>query len=155
MPRGGMRVGAGRPIGSGKAKPPGHYGLQVPADCQPLQFLLQVMRDPTVDTPTRMRAAASLLPYVHRRQAERVVGLRERQMEEARTAGRGSSWEYTDANGRVVNLLDPSDGRQQPDAPDDDDDGGWGTDFAVAAGAAAELTRRFGPPNRTRAWRFA
>jgi hypothetical protein len=91
-----------------------------------MDYLLRVMRDGSVEPARRDRAAALLMPYRHPRQAEMVVGKREQAMEAARTAGRGSHWEYTDANGKVVNLLDPHDGRQ-PDVSDDN--GGWGDDL--------------------------
>jgi hypothetical protein len=87
MPRGGIRAGAGRPPGSTHLTK-----LAVPADCDPLQFLLRVMRCEAADIGLRLKAAAALLPYVHARRAEVVMGRREQAQEAARTAGVGTEW---------------------------------------------------------------
>ncbi len=71
MARGGYRPGAGRPKGSGKkaAEPD---AASVPAgDAQtPLQYMLQVMRDPQADQLRRDRMAIASAPFIHARKAE-------------------------------------------------------------------------------------
>jgi phage terminase small subunit len=92
MPRGGPRAGAGRPKGrkSGEGRgrqkrspPPGDGPAQsskaipvkgeivtttpflVPADAQPREFLLSIMRDPELPLGFRRQAAVDALPYCH------------------------------------------------------------------------------------------
>lgn len=82
MPRGGARVGAGRPKGSkngqGRAQAP---RVDVPlAECiapssvdgqSPLDYMLAVMRDPDIDESRRDRMAVAAAPYLHGKVAER------------------------------------------------------------------------------------
>jgi hypothetical protein len=91
MPRGGARIGAGRPKGSVRTR----RGDTVPfgPDVLPIDYLLNVMRDPTAEPARRDRAASALLPYIHSRQAEAYVGRKAQAERDARTAGRGTSWE--------------------------------------------------------------
>lgn len=91
MPRGGYRPGAGRPKGSGnkskepkkalpgpdkktKAKPETvevAVELLIPLadDATPLDYMLQVMRDPHADPERRDRMALGAAPYMHGRKA--------------------------------------------------------------------------------------
>jgi len=76
MPAGGPRPGAGRPRGS--KLDPRHKQLRaavrarlvevIDAGADPLSFLLDVIKDKSVDLPTRLHVAELLLPYVHPRQ---------------------------------------------------------------------------------------
>lgn len=92
MPRGGARPGAGRKPSKPKAEtapkvdkdgfktdPLWPFGQQKPADpppkpeiseASPLEFLLQVMRDPEEDKGRRMQAAIQAAPYMHPKKAD-------------------------------------------------------------------------------------
>lgn len=97
MPRGGKRIGAGRPAGarnkpkSDQAKPaPKPTGerkaervvaeivtvtpIVVPRDAMPRDFLLDLMRNPDLPLYFRRDAAALALPYCH---PKAVLGLKE------------------------------------------------------------------------------
>lgn len=75
MPRGGARPGAGRPRkGDGKPKnavlapetPVTPSGTSIPLGNQtPLEYLLAVMNDPSIDDARRDRAAGIAAAYVH------------------------------------------------------------------------------------------
>jgi phage terminase small subunit len=90
MPRGGARVGAGRPKGSGKKKAdpakvrqplaarvdavveetvPVEVASAAPVDLveSPLDYMLRVINDPTLDGGRRDRMAVAAAPYVHAR----------------------------------------------------------------------------------------
>lgn len=70
MPRGGARVGAGRPTGSVSQRGV-RLSKQVLANLQlnnqlnPLQYLLAVMQDDKQKPNVRMQAAIAAAPYVH------------------------------------------------------------------------------------------
>lgn len=66
MPRGGARLGAGRPKGS-RNKPQTSATLPSGEDCTPLSYLLAVLRDADVDVRRRDRAAELLLTFLHER----------------------------------------------------------------------------------------
>ena len=68
MPRGGARVGAGRPRGSGNTRSSRKivYDL-VERGGTPLEFLLNVMADPNETPERRFAAAAQAAPYCHPR----------------------------------------------------------------------------------------
>lgn len=112
MARGGYRVGAGRPKGSGKGKArPQHAAPQArPAVAAPdasvstsetiaqarklpLAYMLDVMNDPEVDQARRDRMAIAAAPFVHRRAAEEEKGKKEQRQAEAATAQTGTDWE--------------------------------------------------------------
>ena len=65
MPRGGARLGAGRPYGSRN-----RVTLELVKAVQrdgltPLEFLLKVMRDESLETSQRLEAAKLACPYIH------------------------------------------------------------------------------------------
>lgn len=80
MPRGGPRVGAGRPKGSGKPK--GAAAFREPAESvrtgddaapvgqTPLEYMLAVMNDPDADKGRRDRLAVAAAPYLHPKKGE-------------------------------------------------------------------------------------
>ena len=77
MPRGGRRVGAGRPrkavVASQKASAPPEQQLppSPPITTQdPLAYMLAVMNDPAADAKRRDYMAVAAAPYVHRKQGE-------------------------------------------------------------------------------------
>ncbi len=101
MPRGGARLGAGRPKGSGKARMPtlaqgvsvsppdaatGMPALNVELEHKlPLAYMLDVMNDPSVDALRRDRMAIAAAPYKHGKSGE--VGKKgERQSAASRVA---------------------------------------------------------------------
>ncbi len=97
MPRGGARVGAGRP---GKVEPgPGDLAAAVIAGCEegpedvplgsetPLEYMLKVMNDPKVDQGRRDRLAVAAAPYVHAKVGE--SGKKEQKKEAAKGAASG------------------------------------------------------------------
>ena len=64
MARGGYRAGAGRPVGS----KPGAPKIDAVASAEgmtPLEYMLQVMQDPTVEEARRDRMAIAAAPFVH------------------------------------------------------------------------------------------
>lgn len=72
MAKGGFRAGAGRPKGAKNIKP--SPKIDVPADIanaahqsglSPLDYMLNVMRDETVDGNRRDRMAVAAAPFVH------------------------------------------------------------------------------------------
>jgi hypothetical protein len=95
MPRGGARIGAGRPSGSRTVNTNPREGdaARVGSDLLPIDYLLGVMRDPKADPVRRDRCASALLPYLHPRQAEAYVGRKGQIERTALTAGRGTAWE--------------------------------------------------------------
>lgn len=67
MPSGGYGPGAGRPKGA-KNKPKGQDNTKHEASTAymtPLEYLLNVMRDESVPTHRRIRAAKVALPYIY------------------------------------------------------------------------------------------
>jgi hypothetical protein len=58
----------------------------------PLQYLMRVMTDPGAEWERRDAAARALLPYCHRRLADKAIGLKEAAQQEAETAGSDSEW---------------------------------------------------------------
>jgi hypothetical protein len=69
MARGGKRPGAGRPRGSLTKKSQEILIAAAAAGEQPLEYLLRIMRDPTVDARTRLDVAIAACPYLHPRLA--------------------------------------------------------------------------------------
>lgn len=69
MPKGGFRVGAGRPR-KGAASAPTIKQIKREAKrakMQPLEYMLAVMNDPGADDARRDRMAVAAAPYVHAR----------------------------------------------------------------------------------------
>jgi hypothetical protein len=70
VPPGGKRDGAGRPKGSPN-KATAQRQAEIAATGEtPLDYMLRVMRDPTVDHERRDRNAAQAAPYVHPKLAQ-------------------------------------------------------------------------------------
>jgi hypothetical protein len=69
MARGGKRPGAGRPRGSLTKKSQEILVAAAAAGEQPLEYLLRIMRDPSVDARTRLDVAIAACPYLHPRLA--------------------------------------------------------------------------------------
>jgi hypothetical protein len=65
MPRGGLRPNAGRKKGSLNAKTQKVAERCFEEGITPLEYMLNVMRDPTQEFDTRMDAAKSCAPYMH------------------------------------------------------------------------------------------
>jgi phage terminase small subunit len=91
--KGGYRPGAGRPKGSknkNRTKPPEKAGNQLDlplGNLDPLEYLLQVMRDPTAEPERRARAAIACLPFCHIRKGE--GGKKDEKQDRAKAAGAG------------------------------------------------------------------
>jgi hypothetical protein len=58
----------------------------------PMTFLFKVMLDPNAEWERRDAAARALLPYCHRRLADKAIGLKEQAQSDAETAGVDSEW---------------------------------------------------------------
>ena len=94
MPRGGFRVGAGRPKGSkGKTKkticPIGQKTEPTTAGAEnqtPLSYMLRVLNDPRADKELRARMAIAAAPYIHARAGE---GKKNDRADRAKKAGAG------------------------------------------------------------------
>lgn len=89
MPRGGARVGAGRPrkvAVTPRARPLPADIKQPAADAgmSPLDYMLAVMRDADEDPARRDRMAVAAAPYLHVRAVEVAGGKKEAQQERAR-----------------------------------------------------------------------
>ena len=100
MPRGGARLGAGRPKGSRKRGKTAKPSLKVPpavgkaareANLTPKDYLLRIMRDPAEDAALRARAAALLLPFMHPKTGE--LGKKKAAAACAANAEVGTPWE--------------------------------------------------------------
>jgi hypothetical protein len=107
--RGGARPGAGRPrklkmlaaeesfaLPSGQKQKP---------DELPLEYMLRIMRDPTIDDARRDKMAALAAPFCHPRVADNRFGKRDAALEEAQRATEGSEWveDLVSAERRIVN----------------------------------------------------
>jgi phage terminase small subunit len=62
------------------------------SDETPLQYLLRIMRDPTVDPARRDRAAQMAAPYCHPRMYDNRFGKRDAALEAAHKAADDSEW---------------------------------------------------------------
>ena len=71
--RGGKRLGAGRKQGSLTRKTREVAEKAMASGLTPLDYLLQVMRDPEALAPVRMDAAKAAAPYCHPRLASQTV----------------------------------------------------------------------------------
>lgn len=103
MARGGSRPGAGRPKGSFKsmriAEP---EPLADDGGMMPLDFMLAVIRDPSVDPAIRARMAIAAAPFCHPRVADDRISKRDRTEEASKMAAEGNEW------GNVIKLAKPS-----------------------------------------------
>jgi hypothetical protein len=93
MAKGGVRPGAGRPKGSKGKQAPDETGFSrdivrasVNADMTPLQYMLNVMRNPEADQTRRDRMAQAAAPFVHARMADNRFGKKDAQAEAATAA---------------------------------------------------------------------
>src|SRR5690242_5945739 len=94
--RGGARPGAGRPRKLKTLAAEGSFALpsgrkQKP-DELPLEYMLRIMRDPTVEDTRRDKMAALAAPFCHPRIADNRFGKRDAALEEAQRATEGSEW---------------------------------------------------------------
>lgn len=91
MPRGGFRVGAGRPKGrkTTKSKQSGSITRAAGAgNLTPLAYMLAVMNDETEDPDMRARMAIAAAPYIHARAGES-AGKKQEKADRAKKAGAG------------------------------------------------------------------
>jgi hypothetical protein len=58
----------------------------------PLQYMLQVMNDPTAEVSRRDRMAIAAASFCHPRVLDYRVGKKDKQAEAAETAGTGTAW---------------------------------------------------------------
>lgn len=65
MPKGGKRVGAGRPKGSRNTKTKKQIEAVVKGGITPLDYMLKTLRDETRSHEERIDAANKAAPYVH------------------------------------------------------------------------------------------
>ena len=89
MPSGGYRPGSGRPR---RPLPPDIIESARPANMQPLQYMIEVMNDATVDPNRRDRMAIAAAPYCHPKVSDQKIGKKDVAAEEASTAGEGTPW---------------------------------------------------------------
>jgi hypothetical protein len=107
--RGGARPGAGRPRKLKKLAAEGSFALpsrqKQNANELPLQYMLRIMRDPTIDDARRDKMAALAAPFCHPRIADNRFGKRDAALEEAQRATEGSEWaeDLMPAEQRIVN----------------------------------------------------
>jgi hypothetical protein len=127
MPRGGARPGGGRPVGSKdgykRVRSPNAITLEPHRRAEsPLQYLLDVMGDATVDPVRRDRAAVAAAQYLHRKADD--AGKKVLAAEEAKTAHIGTPWEkLLERNNRVAVSGPAGDGiYKYPGTADDDDE---------------------------------
>jgi hypothetical protein len=74
MARGGSRPGAGRPKGAATRRTREIADAALEEGLTPLEYLLNVMRNPGLDEARRIDAAKAAAPYVHPRLATVEVG---------------------------------------------------------------------------------
>jgi hypothetical protein len=65
MPRGGKREGAGRKRGSQNRRSRETVAVAEAAGALPLEFMLEIMRDPNEPIDRRLRMAIAAAPYCH------------------------------------------------------------------------------------------
>ncbi len=65
MPRGGLRPNSGRKTGTKNIKTKVIAERCAEEGITPLEYMLEIMRDPTQEFDTRMDAAKSCAPYMH------------------------------------------------------------------------------------------
>ena len=63
--KGGARPGAGRKKGEPNKRTAEAQEMAAATGMTPLEYMLQVMRDPGEDSPRRLSAAQAAAPYVH------------------------------------------------------------------------------------------
>ena len=91
MARGGYRVGAGRPKGTGKGRT---AETLTEARKLPLEYMLDVMNDPEADQVRRDRMAIAAAPFVHARGVEEPAkGKKQQANAAAQGAHQGTEWD--------------------------------------------------------------
>lgn len=94
MPAGGPRVGAGRPR-KGEApavKPEDEASVEAEKlDLTPLEYMLQVMNDRTVEKARRDRMAVAAAPYVHGKAPDAATGKKDQRRKAAEDTASGGS----------------------------------------------------------------
>jgi hypothetical protein len=99
MPSGGFRPFSGRKKKGQEV--PKETPKMIPADIvtaaksvelTPLEYMLAIMNDETLDPLRRDRMAVAAAPYVHTKRAATEVTKKEVRQAEAETAGTGSEW---------------------------------------------------------------
>lgn len=99
MPRGGYRVGSGRPPGAVNKLPRSSASgaTKIGGQQTPLSYLLALLNDEEAEPIRRDRAAMALLPYTHARPTGQPASynytpMRDQAALKAKWAGFGSSW---------------------------------------------------------------
>ena len=108
MARGGARPGAGRPRKPNTLPAERRFlpsSQKQRPDELPLEYMLRIMRDPTIDNARRDKMAALAAPFCHPRIAENRFGKRDAALENAQRATEGSEWaeDLMPAEQRTVN----------------------------------------------------
>lgn len=78
MPRGGKRPGAGRPRGSANRRTREIADRAAEAGMTPLEYMLAVVRDETIDPARRDEMAKAAAPYMHPRLGSNQVAVTQR-----------------------------------------------------------------------------
>jgi hypothetical protein len=97
--RGGKRPGLGRkPTAIELDRERKRYQLPTQAKTfahldSPMQYLMNVMLDSQASWERRDDAARALLPYFHRKLADKTIGIKEAAQQEAESAGVDTEWE--------------------------------------------------------------
>jgi len=95
MPRGGARIGAGRPRKDAPAREPTNSEIRTEArkaGLSPLDYMLAVMRNPEADQARRDKMAIAAAPFVHGKPGETAKGKKAEAEQAAKTAGVGTEW---------------------------------------------------------------
>lgn len=118
MPRGGFRPGAGRPRKGAEGKagqnvraakaaidadPVSADAVLADDQVSPLEFLLNMVNDPSASPADRFRAAVAAAPYVHARAEAAVAGKKEQRKETAQKASDGGKFGVPSAPKLIVN----------------------------------------------------
>ena len=88
MKRGGYRPGGGRP----KKIISEIFEAARGSNLQPLDYMIAVMNDATVDANRRDRMAIAAAPYCHARLVDDRAVKKRKQAKELQTAGAGTAW---------------------------------------------------------------
>ncbi|EJF91672.1 hypothetical protein ME5_00051 [Bartonella tamiae Th239] len=91
MARGGYRIGAGRPKGQASVKIDKKDIKTIKKSAKlskksPLEYMLDVMNDESVEENRRDKMAIAAAPYVHERAIDKKLGKKEQKKENAKTA---------------------------------------------------------------------
>jgi phage terminase small subunit len=116
MAKTGYRPGAGRPRAAGAGRPrvqrltlsdllteEQKAGEQKRVGLSPLEYMLAVMNDPTVDPIRRDRMAMAAAPFLHVKADTVALGKKQQAEQEAKVADRNTGWEGILQRDRVGN----------------------------------------------------